>query len=145
MANSKTLIEPVSAHSVVTKEIEDNLLASLAGLNAQSTNATIVLSRRDPVGKLVAGVSGSTSYGWYLVKLLWVHEDLRGTGIGKTLMLEAEERARALGCHSAWLDTSNREAREFYLRIGYSEFGSLSNPPGNDPEGHCRWFMEKAL
>ncbi len=145
MTTSMTLAEPVSAHSDVTKEIEKKLLASLAELNAQSTNATIVLSRRDSLGKLVAGVSGSTSYGWFLVKLLWVHEDLRGTGIGKMLMLEAEERAKALGCHGAWLDTSNIEAREFYLHLGYSDFGLLSNTPGDEPEGHHRWFMNKSL
>ncbi|MEM8569368.1 MAG: GNAT family N-acetyltransferase [Pseudomonadota bacterium] len=143
--NTKTVSEPNSAHSEVAKEIEENLLASLAEVNTQSTNATIVLSRRSPIGKLVAGVSGATSYGWFLVKLLWVHEDQRGTGIGRTLMLEAEEQARALSCHGAWLDTSNREARAFYLHLGYSDFGLLSNAPDHEPAGHCRWFMKKSL
>ena len=145
MTDSETLTEPNSAHADVSKEIEENLLASLAVLNTQSTNSTIVLSKRDSAGSLLAGVSGSTSYGWFLVKLLWVHEELRGTGVGKTLMLEAEERARTLGCHGAWLDTSNQEARAFYLRLGYSDFGVLSNASGNEPVGHCRWFMKKVL
>ncbi len=145
MTNSETLMEPTSAHADVSKEIEENLLASLAVLNTQSRNSTIVLSKRDSAGSLLAGVSGSTSYGWFLVKLLWVHGDLRGTGVGKTLMLEAEKRARILGCHGAWLDTSNREAREFYLRLGYSDFGVLSNAPGSEPVGHRRWFMKKSL
>ena len=145
MTSSKTFAVPVPAHSDVTKEIEENLLDSLARLNHQSTNSTIVLTRRDPAGALLAGVSGSTSYGWFLVKLMWVHEDLRRTGVGKVLMLEAEERARALGCHGVWLDTSNREAREFYIRLGYSEFGSLSNAPENEPVDHRRRFMKKSL
>ncbi len=145
MTSSMTLMEPLSTHSDVSKEIETNLLASLAGLNTQSTNSSIVFSKRDSAGKLMAGVSGSTSYGWFLVKLLWVHEDLRGTGVGKMLMLDAEERAKTLRCHGAWLDTSNQEAREFYLRLGYSDFGLLSNAPGNEPVGHRRWFMKKSL
>lgn len=145
MTNSETLTEPKSAHLHVSKEIEENLLASIAELNAQSTNSTIVLAKRDTAGKLVAGVSGSTSYGWLLVKLLWVHKELRGTGIGKQLMLEAEEHAKAVGCHGAWLDTSNRKARAFYHHLGYSDFGLLSNAPDNEPTGHCRWFMKKSL
>jgi len=71
----------------VSKDIEDALLASLALSNAQTTNTTIVLTKRDPSGQLLAGVSGITSYGWLLVKLLWVHEDHRKTGVGRTLML----------------------------------------------------------
>ncbi|MBO9427030.1 GNAT family N-acetyltransferase [Labrenzia sp. R4_1] len=145
MTSTMTFTEPVSAHAEVTAEIERNLLASLSGLNSQATNSTLVLSRRDPNGNLVAGLSGSTSYGWLLVKLLWVHRGLRGTGVGTVLMGEAEERAKAIGCHGAWLDTSNQAARDFYRRLGYSDFGLLSNSPGNDPEGHCRWFMKKSL
>lgn len=145
MINLVTLMEPTSTHADVSKEIEENLLASLAVLNTQSVSSTIVLSKRDTAGSLLAGVSGSTSYGWFLVKLLWVHEELRGTGVGKTLMFEAEQRAKILGCHGAWLDTSNQEAREFYLRLGYSDFGVLSNAQGNGPVGHRRWFMKKSL
>lgn len=145
MINLATLTAPTSAHTDVSKEIEENLLASLAVLNAQSVNSTIVLSKRDTAGSLLAGVSGSTSYGWFLVKLLWVHEELRGSGVGKTLMLETEQRAKFLGCHGVWLDTSNQEAREFYLRLGYSDFGVLSNTQGSEPVGHRRWFMKKSL
>ena len=145
MTKSDTLVEPNSVHADVSQEIEENLLASLAVLNSQSMNSTIVLTKRDSGGKLLAGVSGTTSYGWFLVKLLWVHEEHRRTGVGKTLVQEAEQRAKALGSHGAWLDTSNPKAHEFYLRLGYSDFGKLNNPPGNEPLGHCRWFMKKVL
>ncbi len=138
-------IEPNSRHSEVSKEIEDNLLKSLTELNSQSTNETVVLSARDTAGQLIGGVTGSTSYGWFLVKLLWVRRELRGSGIGKSLMMQAEERSKTLGCHGAWLDTSNAEAREFYLRLGYADFGSLANGSENEPVGHCRWFMKKQL
>ena len=137
--------EPSSTHSELSTEIEENLLAALADLNTQSTNSTIVLSARNAAGEIVGGVSGSTSYGWFLVKLLWVSQELRGNGIGKNLMMEAEVHAKTLGCHSAWLDTSNPNAREFYLSLGYSDFGNLSNGPHKEPIGHCRWFMQKDL
>ena len=145
MIDATPVTEPLSKHAQVSKELEEELLASLALSNAQSTNATIVLTKRDTSGKLLAGVSGSTSYGWLLVKLLWVHEELRRTGIGRTLIREAEDQARAMGCHGAWLDTSSEAARDFYVHLGYSEFGRLSNSPDHEPAQHRRWFMKKAL
>ncbi|WP_299860562.1 GNAT family N-acetyltransferase [uncultured Hoeflea sp.] len=145
MTTSTISIEPNSVHSELSNEIEQNLLQALTELNAQSTNTTIVLTARDADGKIVGGVSGSTSYGWFLVKLLWVSNQLRGTGIGKRLILEAEEYSRKRGCHGAWLDTSNPQAREFYLRLGYSDFGVLGNGQDKQPVGHKRWFMKKSL
>lgn len=145
MTTSAISIEPNSVHSGLSKEIEENLLQALAELNAQSTNTTIVLTARGAGGKIVGGISGSTSYGWFLVKLLWVSNQERGTGVGKRLMLEAEEYSKKRGCHGAWLDTSNPQAREFYLRLGYSDFGVLSNGQDKQPVGHNRWFMKKSL
>ena len=145
MIDATTVTEPLSKHAEVSKDIEEALLASLAQSNAQATNATIVLSKRDPSGKLLAGVSGSTSYGWLLVKVLWVHEELRSSGIGRTLMREAEDQAKAVGCHGAGVDTSSEAARDFYIRLGYSEFGQLGNGPDRAPEQHRRWFLKKAL
>ena len=137
--------EPTSDHAEVSAEIERYLLDALASLNAQSTNESIVVTARDSNGRIVGGISGSTSYGWLLVKLLWVNQELRETGIVRALMAEAETRTKALGCHGDWLDTSSEHAHAFYLRLGYSDFGELSNGLSNDPIGHRRWFMQKAL
>jgi GNAT superfamily N-acetyltransferase len=136
---------PKDTHADVAQEIETCLLSSLAQLNTQSTNTIVVLVKRDRSGRLIAGVSGSTSYGWLLVKLLWVTETARGQGLGRDLMQAAEERALELGCHGIWLDTSNPLARQFYLGIGYTDFGVLKNDEDHTPPDHCRWFMKKML
>ena len=132
-------------HAAVGREIERRLLLSLAKLNAQSTNTTVVMTAESDDGQLIGGVLGSTSYGWFLVKVLWVSEDHRNAGIGRNLMVSAEEQAREMGCHSAWLDTSNPHARDFYLRLGYSDFGCLENGSNHEPVEHHRWFMQKKL
>ncbi|HEY1259750.1 MAG TPA: GNAT family N-acetyltransferase [Stellaceae bacterium] len=90
--------------------------------------------------KIVAGLAGETYCGWLFVKYLWVSEGLRGRGVGRELILRAESCARALGCHSAWLDTFSFQARGFYEKLGYSEFGRLDYPPG-----HSRHFLQKRL
>ncbi|MEM9358464.1 MAG: GNAT family N-acetyltransferase [Pseudomonadota bacterium] len=145
MSRYEIFAEPVSEHSEISGKIEDNLLSALSTINEQSLNSTIVLSARGSDGKFVGGVSGSTSYGWFLVKLLWVHSSMRETGIGTSLMLASEAQAKTFGCHHAWLDTSNAQAHKFYQRLGYSIFGMLNNEGNNEPVEHKRWFMKKEL
>ena len=91
-------------------------------------------------GRIAAGLSGETYCGWLFVRYLWVSDELRGRGVGRELMARAEAHARQLGCHSAWLDTFSFQARGFYEKLGYEEFGRLDYPPD-----HCKHFMRKRL
>ncbi len=125
--------------------IETELLRSLRAALPQSESQTFILSAKSEDGNLVGGLTASTSYGWLLVKNVWVAESQRGKGLGRALMAKAETKARDLGCHGVWLDTSSPDAMRFYQRLGYETFGQLSNATGQAPETHCRWFMKKAL
>ncbi len=80
-------------------------------------------------------------YDWLFVELLFVPDALRGRGVGSDLMTRAETEALTRGCHSAWLDTFEFQARGFYERLGYTCFGELPNYPA----GAARYFMKKAL
>jgi GNAT superfamily N-acetyltransferase len=90
--------------------------------------------------RIVAGLAGETYCGWLFVKYLWVSDGLRRRGVGRELMARAELCAREHGCHSAWLDTFSFQARGFYQKLGYEEFGRLDCPPD-----HHRHFMRKRL
>lgn len=128
------------------KWLEAKLLSSLAHTLPQSQNTGFVLTARDPATRqLIGGVCGPTSYGWLLIKILWVEEQHRHLGIGQALMQRAQQKAIAHDCHHAWLDTSNPQAMRFYQKLGYSVFGQLSNGEGCFPESHHRWFMKKVL
>ncbi|MEM6988366.1 MAG: GNAT family N-acetyltransferase [Pseudomonadota bacterium] len=126
-------------------QLEAQLRSSLRSTLPQSDNARVVLLARDATQQLVGGLDGSTSYGWLLVKVLWVHDAYRNRGLGRRLMAEAEARAIEHACHSAWLDTSSPDAMRFYQRLGFEAFGELSNTAGQVPPTHRRWFMKKAL
>ena len=94
---------------------------------------------RGPGEALRAGLIGVLSWEWLFVEAVWVHDDLRGQGLGRVLMARAEAHARDQGCHSAWLDTF--QARDFYLSLGYEVFGALPDYPA----GQTRSFLRKAL
>ena len=90
--------------------------------------------------RIAAGLAGETYCGWLFVKYLWVSDGLRSRGVGRELMARAEDRARERGCHSAWLETFSFQARGFYEKLGYEEFGRLDYPPD-----HHKHFMRKRL
>jgi GNAT superfamily N-acetyltransferase len=89
---------------------------------------------------IVAGLAGETYSGWLFIRYLWVSDALRGQGIGRKLMGDAEARALERGCHSAWVDTFSFQAPGFYPKLGYTVFGELDYPPG-----HRRIFFQKHL
>jgi ribosomal protein S18 acetylase RimI-like enzyme len=95
---------------------------------------------RDEAGALMAGLVATFYAGWLFVDNLWVHAAFRRRGIGHQLLLAAERRALAAGCHSAWLDTWSFQAPDFYRRLGYEVFGTLDYPPD-----HQRLFLKKRL
>jgi GNAT superfamily N-acetyltransferase len=95
---------------------------------------------RDEADAIRAGLIGSCYAGWLSINLLWVHAELRRGGIGGALLAEAERRALAFGCHSAWLDTFSFQGPGYYPKFGYDIFGILDYPPD-----HKRIFFQKRL
>ena len=87
-----------------------------------------------------AGLIGNLYAGWLFINLLWVHAELRRSGIGSGLIAEAERRAIAFGCHSAHVDTFSFQGPDFYPKFGYKVFGTLDYPPHNK-----RIFFQKRL
>jgi GNAT superfamily N-acetyltransferase len=84
---------------------------------------------RDESGTIVGGVWGQLNWNWVHIGLVWVAEDLRGTGYGRQLLAAAH------------LDTFSFQARPFYESLGYEVFGTLDDYP----RGHQRFFMKKTL
>ena len=106
-----------------------------------SSYLPLVVALRDEDGVVKGGAWGYTAYGWLFVQLLVVPEEARGTGFGRQLMAAAETEALARGCHDAWLDTHEFQAKGFYEKLGYVSFGVLpSYPPP-----FSRFFFRKAL
>src|SRR3712207_6136085 len=89
----------------IADEVEHRLLEALRQNVPPSDGRPLTLLARNAQGAMTGGLIGSTSYGWLLVKMLWVAEELRGRGLGARLMAEAEDIARSRSCHGVWLDT----------------------------------------
>jgi GNAT superfamily N-acetyltransferase len=67
---------------------------------------------------------------WLRVELLFVDESRRRTGVGSSLLLEAEHVAREMGVNNAALETFEFQGPAFYAKHGYVETGRIANYAG---------------
>ncbi len=101
----------------------------------------LALIVRDAAGKPTGGLWAVSYWGWMFVQLLYLAPELRRGGLGSRLLAQAEAEARRLGCIGIWLDTFSFQARPFYERHGFREFGRIEDYP----VGAARHFMAKRL
>ena len=129
---------------IVDEALRTGILGPLVEYNGAKTQRSdhrpLIIALDDLSGQVIGGLWAHTGYDWLFVQLLFVPASLRGRGLGSELMQRAEDEARRRGCHSAWLDTFEFQARGFYERIGYDAFAELPHYPVGP-----RHFMKKAL
>jgi len=75
-------------------------------------------------GQLIAGVIAAFSTMKILyVSTIYVNEQFRNKGLGRTLMQEVENKAIELGTELIRLDTFEWQAPKFYIKMGYEQVG----------------------
>lgn len=90
--------------------------------------------------KIVGGIFGYSSYykiGY--IETLWVDESFRKCGIGSDLLKLIEADFKNFGCENAHLETFDFQGPEFYIKMGYEEFGKLYYSNANLTE----FFLKK--
>lgn len=86
---------------------------------------------KDETGQVVGGLSAHTYWDWLEIDDLFVPDNLRGQGLGSSLLLTAETIAIRRGMRHSFLSTFEFQARSFYEKYGYSVVGKLKGyPPG---------------
>lgn len=104
----------------------------------------VALTAGDDVAGYVIALKDQAvpSRGWILS--LAIHPDSQRRGLGRELMLVAEERLRAMGLTEALLTVaeSNASGRRLYERLGYEKLGYDAEALG---PGDARIIMRRAL
>jgi DNA-binding MarR family transcriptional regulator/GNAT superfamily N-acetyltransferase len=99
---------------------------------------TFLVARLDgrPVG---CGAVKATEPGVGSIKRMWVSREVRGTGVGRRLLLALEKEAAGLGMGLLRLETNRslHEAQALYRRSGYREVPAFNDEP------HANHWFEK--
>jgi GNAT superfamily N-acetyltransferase len=95
----------------------------------------------EDAGEMTGGLSGYTWAGIAEVKVLWVRDDRRGSGLGRELMSAAIAEARARGCQLMFLSTHSFQARGFYEKLGFECVATVADKP----LGHAEHWMRLEL
>jgi DNA-binding MarR family transcriptional regulator/GNAT superfamily N-acetyltransferase len=100
---------------------------------------TFLVARLDgrPVG---CGAVKATDPGVGSIKRMWVSREVRGTGVGRRLLLALEGEAAGLGFSLLRLETNRslNEAQALYRRNGYREVAAFNDDPFAD-----HWFEKR--
>ncbi|WP_434637988.1 GNAT family N-acetyltransferase [Klebsiella sp. I138] len=135
---------------IVTRSInpadQEELLTGLREYNLRYLDpeqfGEIGVYMRDEAGVMVGGLIAKRKANWLCIEYLWVSEAARGSGLGSTLMREAENQAQEEGCQHVLVDTFSFQALPFYQKQGYQLQMSLPDFPH---AGMARHYLSKAL
>lgn len=117
----------------------DDFNLGVAGLQDRQALAIVV---KDPdTGKVLGGMLGRSSLGLLFVELFYLPKELRGSGLGSSILHQFEQEGVRRGCTSAVLFTLSFQAPEFYAKHGWQRFGEIPCLPA----GSSRVFMSKLL
>ena len=121
--------------------LEDRLYEFNAKTTGIGDALGLAIFERDDQDEVVAGLCGHTWGGCCEIRQLWVHEKVRGLGIGRRLLELAEREARRRECFQIILATHSFQAPGFYLRLGFEIVASVPEYP----RGHQHLHLRKVL
>lgn len=89
---------------------------------------------------IIAGIN-AYMYHWGLlfVDILFVEEDYRRHDFGSKLLQMVEDKAKSMGATIVHLETFDFQAKDFYIKHGYTIFGVLDDCP----DGHKSYSLFK--
>lgn len=120
----------------VNKQIEEIIGGGLNSYNDEMTGYAdrqpLAVLVKDPVtGDVLGGAMGRSSLGLLFLDLFHLPKELRGSGIGSSVLQAFEEEGRRRGCVTGVLYTISFQAPGFYERHGWRRFGEIAcQPPG---------------
>ncbi|KOR90806.1 GNAT family N-acetyltransferase [Paenibacillus solani] len=89
---------------------------------------------------IIGGIVGEFCWNWLEIHYLFVEEEYRKFGYGRTLLREAEKMALERKCDFIKLDTLSFQALDFYLKEGFQIYGSIENAGG-----HTHYYLKKDI
>jgi ribosomal protein S18 acetylase RimI-like enzyme len=138
MRGSEISIESGDASELISF-LDERLRAFNEAITGISDGKALHASIRNASGAIIAAINGHTWGGCCEITHLWVREDERGRGHGRTLMRAVESEANRRGCSQITVATHSFQAPHFYEKLGYQPVGAVVGYP----KGHAKLHYVK--
>lgn len=137
-----TITENADDTSPDYKYVIDRLKAfNTDGAATPFERRNIRLYAHDDYQEVVAGLFAHVSMHSMVIEIFWVDGFLRGKGLGRQLIEQAENVARSAGAVWSTVETTSFQAKPFYEKQGYEVFAELED----SPIGHTNYWLKKRL
>jgi GNAT superfamily N-acetyltransferase len=120
--------------------LEDHVTAAAIAAADMGEEAEFGIFVRDERGRIRAGISGTIWGGYCELQAMWVEESLRGRGLARALMANAEAEARRRHCALILFLAYDLLAAGLYERLGYETVGVVEGCPTGST---ARWYRKK--
>ena len=117
------------SRKILRKGLYEYVEEQVGELRKKNPEIQIKLVLKNEAGQVFGGLQGYTTLKVVHIERLWVHEQYRGQGYGKQLLLTAEQMARANGCISGLATVLSFHAPKFFQNQGYELFGVSDGYP----------------
>ena len=125
---------------VISTNLRNFNIEQSGGLSIKP-EVSINLTLKTDDGEVVGGLRSRAIYQSLTIDHIWVDEQFRKIGYGRSLLWIAERLARKEGCISANTSTYSFQAPGFYEKYGYKISGTFEEYP----DGIKKFFLEKKL
>lgn len=95
---------------------------------------------KNDAGQFLGGIMGEICWNWMEVHYLFVDEQLRKSGYGTKLLIQAEAIAKDKKCDFIKLDTLSFQALDFYQNHGFEVYGIIENAGG-----YTHYYLKKDI
>lgn len=138
-ATSYPLVVEDSPHPADLALLEERVAAAAIAAAGVGEDEPFGIFVRDDDHRIVAGLTGMTWGGCCELHAMWVDEPLRGRGLARALMAEAESVAKQRGCALVELFAYDLLAAGLFERFGYESVGVVEGCPAGSA---ARWYRK---
>jgi len=119
--------------------LEERLVEAAVAAAGVGEEREFAVLARDDAGRITAGAFGTVWGGCCQVHSVWVDDQLRGQGVGRSLMAAVEAEAARRGCRLVMGLTYAVLTADFYDRLGYRLVGLIEDcPEGTSTRWYCK-------
>lgn len=138
----------VEVTDTINQESYNRVVELLVEYNLSNTqqfkneiNKPLEIIARNDNGEIIGGLYGRSIWGTLEIKTFVVKTENRNGGIGRKLIIEAENEAKNRNCRFISLDTFSFQTPAFYEKLGFEKIGTETD----FPKGFEKYYYRKVI